>query len=79
MEGRHAGGARQFSGSAEPMMMLWLRHRDAAVTPGLTPLLAMADGPPPAIVAALTAPGLLSTMTWSIDLLTDAPTPRGGG
>jgi acyl-CoA thioesterase len=29
------------------------------------------NAPPPAIVAMLTAPGLISTMTWSIDLLTD--------
>jgi len=71
IEGRHAGGARPFSGAAHPMMMLWLRHRDAALTPSLVSLLALADAPPPAVIATLTQPGVISTMTWSIDLLTD--------
>lgn len=71
IEGRNAGGAFPFSGATEPMMTLWLRHSDASLKPSLVPLLALADAPPPAIVATLTAPGLISTMTWSIDLLTD--------
>lgn len=71
IEGRNAGGAFPFSGAKDPMMTLWLRHRDASLKPSLVPLLALADAPPPAIVAMLTAPGLISTMTWSIDLLTD--------
>lgn len=71
VEGRNAGGAFPFSGAKDPIMMLWLRHRDASLKPALVPLLALADAPPPAIVAMLTAPGLISTMTWSIDLLTD--------
>ncbi|MGB3864448.1 MAG: thioesterase family protein, partial [Xanthobacteraceae bacterium] len=40
--------------------------------------LALADGPPPAIITALTGPGVISTMTWSIDLLTDAPGTTDG-
>ncbi|MCO5130452.1 MAG: thioesterase family protein [Xanthobacteraceae bacterium] len=71
IEGRNAGGALPFSGAKEPMMTLWLRHRDTSLKPSLVPLLALADGPPPAIAATLTTPGLISTMTWSIDLLTD--------
>ena len=71
IEGRYAGGAFPFSGAKDPMMTLWLRHRDESLKPSLVPLLALADAPPPAIVATLTAPGLISTMTWSIDLLTD--------
>lgn len=71
IEGRHAGGALPFSGAREPMMMLWLRHRDAALKPSVVSLLALADAPPPAIVATVTKPGIISTMTWSIDLLTD--------
>ncbi len=71
IEGRHAAGAYPFSGAKDPVMTLWLRHRDPSLAPALVPLLALADGPPPAIVATLTAPGLISTMTWSIDLLTD--------
>jgi acyl-CoA thioesterase len=71
IEGKNAGGAFPFSGAKDPMMTLWLRHRDASLKPSLVPLLALADAPPPAIVAMLTAPGLISTMTWSIDLLTD--------
>lgn len=72
IDGRHAGGARPFSGASEPAMTLWLRHRDASLKPSLVSLLALADAPPPAIVAMVTTPGVISTMTWAIDMLTDA-------
>lgn len=78
IEGRHAGGALPFSGATDPMMMLWLRHRDAALKPSVVSLLALADAPPPAIVATVTKPGIISTMTWSIDLLTEAVEIEGG-
>jgi len=78
IEGRHAGGALPFSGAAEPMMILWLRHRDSALKPSMVSLLALADAPPPAIVATLTKPGIISTMTWSIDLLSDSIDTDGG-
>ena len=78
IDGRYASGALPFSGATEPMMMLWLRHRDTALKPSVVSLLALADAPPPAIVATVTKPGIISTMTWSIDLLTDAVETAGG-
>jgi acyl-CoA thioesterase len=60
-----------FSGSDDPQMTLWLRHRDAAIQPSLVALLALADAPPPAASVMSTTPAPISTMTWSIDMLTD--------
>jgi acyl-CoA thioesterase len=70
IEGRHVAGAMPFSGSADPQMTLWLRHR-AAIAPSLAALLALADAPPPAASVMSRAPSPISTMTWSIDMLTD--------
>eukprot|EP01035_Chromulina_nebulosa_P006454 gene6454-8721_t len=71
LEGRFVSGSLPFSGSEDPQMMLWLRHREQGITPSLVPLLALADAPPPAASARSTAPSPISTMTWSIDMLTD--------
>lgn len=71
IDGRHADGARPFSGASDPTMLLWLRHRDMALKPSMVSLLALADAPPPAILAMATTPGVISTMTWAIDMLTD--------
>jgi acyl-CoA thioesterase len=70
IEGRHVAGALPFSGSADPQMTLWLRHR-GAIAPSLVALLALADAPPPAASVMSRAPAPISTMTWSIDMLTD--------
>ena len=70
IEGRHVAGALPFSGASDPQMTLWLRHRDA-VAPSLVALLALADAPPPAASVMSSAPAPISTMTWSIDMLTD--------
>jgi acyl-CoA thioesterase len=71
VEGRHVAGSRPFSGSTDPEMTLWLRHRTEAKTSPLVALLALADAPPPAASTMATAPSPISTMTWSVDLLTD--------
>jgi acyl-CoA thioesterase len=71
IEGKSAGKNLPFSGAAEPDMTVWLRHRDPALTPSLVSLLALADAPPPGVLAMATPRGVLSTMTWSIDMLTD--------
>lgn len=77
-EGRFASGSPPFSGSEDPQMSLWLRHREAGIAPSLVALLALADAPPPAASARSTAPSPLSTMTWSIDMLTDKITTDDG-
>ena len=71
IEGRHVGGSMPFSGSDLPEMHLWLRHRGKANTSPLVALLALADAPPPAASTMAKTFFLISTMTWSIDMLTD--------
>jgi acyl-CoA thioesterase len=71
IEGRHVGGSTPFSGSEDPQMSLWLRHRESGIAPSLVALLALADAPPPAASVRSKVPAPISTMTWSIDMLTD--------
>ncbi len=71
LEGRFVDGALPFSGSTQPEMTLWLRHRTPAMTSPLVALLALADAPPPAASTMATTPSPISTMTWAVDLLTD--------
>jgi acyl-CoA thioesterase len=71
IDGRLAGGHLPFSGAADADTTLWLRHRDPALRPSLTSLLALADAPPPAVMALLDAPAPISTMTWAIDMLAE--------
>jgi len=78
LEGRFVSGSLPFSGSEDPQMMLWLRHREQGIPPSLVPLLALADAPPPAASARSRAPSPISTMTWSIDMLTDMITTDDG-
>ncbi|MGM4931948.1 thioesterase family protein [Tardiphaga sp. 619_E2_N8_5] len=78
IEGRHMGGSMPFSGSEDPQMMLWLRHREPGIQPSLVALLALADAPPPAASVRSTTPSPISTMTWSIDMLTDEITTDDG-
>jgi len=78
IEGRHAGGAMPFSGADTAALLVWIRHRDPALQPSAVALLALADAPPPAVATMLTSPGIVSTMTWSIDFLTDKITTDDG-
>ncbi|MBI3701790.1 MAG: thioesterase family protein [Afipia sp.] len=55
----------------EPTMTLWLRHRDPAAPVSTIALIALADAPPPAAIVKFTKFAPISTMTWSIDMLTD--------
>jgi acyl-CoA thioesterase len=78
IDGRHVSGATPFSGSDDPQMTLWLRHRQSGIKPSLVALLALADAPPPAATVMATKPATISTMTWSIDMLTDEIAPDDG-
>jgi acyl-CoA thioesterase len=79
IDGRAAAGSLPFSSAAAPDMTLWLRHRDPALEPSLVSLLALADAPPPAALAMADKPGgAISTMTWSIDMLTDTVETQNG-
>ncbi|MDX1291744.1 MAG: thioesterase family protein [Hyphomonas sp.] len=68
---RLADGQPPMSGSAMADMSLWMRHKDEAVTPDAVSVLAIADAPPPAVMAMLTEPARISSMTWMAEFLTD--------
>lgn len=70
-DGRLAQGAMPFSRVGEPDVTLWLRHRDDSLKPSMVALLALADAPPPASFVLFEKPAPISTMTWSLDVLTD--------
>jgi acyl-CoA thioesterase len=77
-ESRMAGGARPLTPGAEPEYLIWFRHRDAGARAGLVPLIALADAPPPAIMVVFPHFAPISTMTWSLDILSDAPATDDG-
>ncbi|HWA31108.1 MAG TPA: thioesterase family protein [Rhizomicrobium sp.] len=77
-ESRMAGGARPFSPKDDPEYLIWFRHRDARAREGIVPLIALADAPPPASMVIFPQPAPISTMTWSMDVLTDDPQTRDG-
>jgi acyl-CoA thioesterase len=62
--------------AARPTFDLWVRHRDATGVDPLIALLALADCPPPAALAAFSKMAPISTMTWTIDLF--HPIPASG-
>ncbi|MCC8936582.1 thioesterase family protein [Bradyrhizobium sp. Arg68] len=67
-EARLVQGHLPFSQGA-PEMTIWARHRDGLAAPSLTSLVALADATPPPALAIPKQPGPISTMTWSIDIL----------
>jgi acyl-CoA thioesterase len=77
-ESRMAGGARPLQPDADPEYLIWFRHRDERAREGIVPLIALADAPPPASMVIFPQPGPISTMTWSMDILTDDPQSRDG-
>ncbi len=77
-ESRKGGAARPFSPGEEPEYLIWFRHRDAQARKGLVPLIALADAPPPASMVMFPQPAPISTMTWSMDMLSDAPMTDDG-
>lgn len=77
-EGRLARGARPGTPGAKPEMTVWLRHRDAGDESSLVRLLSLADAlPPPALVMSRSIP-MISTMTWSMEMLAAQPHSDSG-
>jgi acyl-CoA thioesterase len=77
-ESRFAGGARPFTPGATPEYRIWFRHTDPKAWNGIVPLIALADAPPPPAMVMFAQPGPISTMTWSLDVLSDAPATKDG-
>lgn len=60
-------------------MLVWLRHRDLVANAGMAGLVALADAlPPAAMVMFPPEPAPISTMTWTLDVLTDNPASASG-
>lgn len=66
-----ARGEPPFSGGDSGENLLWMRHADPYVPNSATALLALGDAPPPAAMSMFTSPIKVSSMNWSIDVLTD--------
>lgn len=64
-----------FSGSPDPRLMAWVRHKDAAGVDPMVALIAMADCLPPAATSLCQARAPLSSITWMVDIL--GPVPEG--
>jgi len=70
-ERRSAGGNAPFSKSSNMTTAIWLKHRDDAAPDTMASLVALADAALPAAMAFFDSYKPLSTMTWSLDVLTD--------
>lgn len=77
-DSRLAGGARPRTPGTDPEILVWLRHREAEADPSLTGFIALADALPPAAMVLFDEMRAISTMTWTLDMLTDAPASASG-
>jgi acyl-CoA thioesterase len=77
-DGRLAAGAVPLTPAAKPEMTVWLRHRDPGDDSSLVRLFALADALPPAALVLANERALVSTMTWSLDMLDIAPSSPTG-
>lgn len=67
---RLARGGFPLSGSGEHDHLLWIRHRDPDAV-GMSAMLAIADMPPPAMLAKFPAPAPVSSITWMLNVLVE--------
>ena len=76
-ETKLAKGARPGTNSDEHDHFVWVRHIDERAT-GLAALIALADMPPPAVMPMFPVFKPISSMTWHMNFLVDAPESRDG-
>ena len=69
---RLARGAPPVSGAQHADNIVWARHRDRQAPSTLTKLLALVDAAPPAAISLMSEPAPISTMTWSLDVVSIA-------
>ncbi|MEM8987350.1 MAG: thioesterase family protein [Pseudomonadota bacterium] len=67
-----AGGGVPFSDSKDIESVYWVRHNDDQAN-DMAALIALADMPPPALSARFPEFAPISSMTWHVNVLTDAP------
>ena len=71
-----AGGTK-IGTSGAPDFLVWIRHKDPAAR-SLAALVALADALPPPAITLFPERAPISTMTWSLDVLADAPVDDDG-
>ena len=76
-DGRLAGKVAMMSGSDQPDLLAWIRHRDPDVAESDVGLIALADALPPAAMLMFSEPSPASTATWSMEFLTEQYANRG--
>lgn len=65
-----ASGGQPVTGSDEHEHHIWVRHKDTEAT-GIPAMLGIADMPPPAVLPMFSEPAPISSMTWSLNFLSD--------
>lgn len=81
-EMRVAGKSMPFSGADDPDFLTWMRFREEAdrksdIAPSVA-LVGIGDAPPSSGVLMLKTPSPISTIAWSLDVLTDEPSTQDG-
>lgn len=66
---RIARGARPVDGAGDGDIAYWYRLKDGQDIPPMVAALALADGPPPAVMPMLKVPAPISSVTWQVDVL----------
>lgn len=77
-DGRLVHGERPGTGSDVPEMTVWVKHLDSGEGLDVVRLLALADALPPSSLIMSSVPTVISTMTWSIDMLSAEPRSPSG-
>jgi len=72
-----AKGSPPISGSTESEIFVWARHKNHHKNDAVT-LLSIADMPPPAVLPMFKKFAPISSMTWSLNFLNDAPITKDG-
>lgn len=76
---RWAAGGWPYSGTQEPFTRIWLKHRaptDASAHGAEIALVGLADAVPSPALSMMKTPFASSSLTWTLELLRDAP-PQG--
>jgi acyl-CoA thioesterase len=77
-ESRLAQGGMPLSGSEHSNHFIWVRYKDP-VPFSIVSLLALADMPPPAMMPKFTTFKPVSSLTWMVNMLQEAPQPFEDG
>ena len=72
-----AKGGQPFSGSSEHEHYIWVRHKDTNAT-GVTALIGVADMPPPAVLPMFKEFAPISSVNWTVNLLSNDFTTKDG-